>query len=57
MAAVAGSVAEEVLYAMLTVAELKRAHVNNGGGDIAIIWAPGPTTISASWTGQTSRTF
>ena len=39
MAAVAGSVAEEIIYAMLTVAELKRAHVNNGG-DIAIHLAP-----------------
>jgi ApbE superfamily uncharacterized protein (UPF0280 family) len=39
MAAVAGSVAEEVLYAMLTVAELERAHVNNGG-DIAIHLGP-----------------
>ena len=35
MAAVAGSVAEEILYAMITVASLERAHVNNGG-DIAI---------------------
>ncbi len=39
MAAVAGSVAEEVLYAMVTVAEVKRAHVNNGG-DIAIHLGP-----------------
>lgn len=39
MAAVAGSVAEEIIYAMLTVAELQRAHVNNGG-DIAIHLAP-----------------
>ena len=39
MAAVAGSVAEEVLYAMVTVATLTRAHVNNGG-DIAIHLGP-----------------
>ncbi len=39
MAAVAGSVAEEIIYAMLTVASLERAHVNNGG-DIAIHLAP-----------------
>jgi ApbE superfamily uncharacterized protein (UPF0280 family) len=39
MAAVAGSVAEEVLYAMLTVSTLERAHVNNGG-DIAFHLAP-----------------
>jgi hypothetical protein len=35
MAAVAGSVAEEVLAAMLRVADLDRAYVNNGG-DIAL---------------------
>jgi uncharacterized protein len=39
MAAVAGSVAEEVLYAMVTVAEVERAHVNDGG-DIAIHLTP-----------------
>lgn len=39
MAAVAGSVAEEILYAMVTVAVLDRAHVNNGG-DIAIHLGP-----------------
>jgi ApbE superfamily uncharacterized protein (UPF0280 family) len=39
MAAVAGSVAEEILYAMVTVADLDRAHVNNGG-DIAIHLGP-----------------
>ena len=39
MAAVAGAVAEEVLYAMVTVATLERAHVNNGG-DIAIHLGP-----------------
>ena len=35
MAAVAGAVAEEILDAMLCVAELSRAYVNNGG-DIAL---------------------
>jgi ApbE superfamily uncharacterized protein (UPF0280 family) len=35
MAAVAGSVAEEILGAMLAVAQLQRAYVNNGG-DIAL---------------------
>lgn len=39
MAAVAGSVAEEILYAMVTVGSLERAHVNNGG-DIAIHLGP-----------------
>lgn len=39
MAAVAGSVAEELLYTMLTAAKLDRAHVNNGG-DIAIHLGP-----------------
>ncbi len=39
MAAVAGSVAEEILYAMITVSTLDRAHVNNGG-DIAIHLGP-----------------
>ena len=39
MAAVAGSVAEEILYAMVTVAKLEKAHVNNGG-DIAIHLGP-----------------
>ena len=39
MAAVAGSVAEEILYAMVTVADLEKAHVNNGG-DIAIHLGP-----------------
>ena len=39
MAAVAGAVAEEVLYAMVTVATLERAHVNNGG-DIALHLGP-----------------
>lgn len=40
MAAVAGSVAEEVLAAMLAAAPLARAYVNNGG-DIALHLAPG----------------
>src|SRR4029077_18838644 len=31
MAAVAGAVAEEILAAMLSVADLSRAYVNNGG--------------------------
>ena len=40
MAAVAGSVAEEVLGAMLSAAQLRRAYVNNGG-DIALHLADG----------------
>jgi ApbE superfamily uncharacterized protein (UPF0280 family) len=40
MAAVAGSVAEEVLGAMLGAAQLERAYVNNGG-DIALHLADG----------------
>jgi ApbE superfamily uncharacterized protein (UPF0280 family) len=40
MAAVAGSVAEEILAAMLRVAPLDRAYVNNGG-DIALHLADG----------------
>jgi ApbE superfamily uncharacterized protein (UPF0280 family) len=40
MAAVAGSVAEHVLGAMVEAAPLSRAHVNNGG-DIALHLAPG----------------
>jgi ApbE superfamily uncharacterized protein (UPF0280 family) len=40
MAAVAGSVAEEILGAMLHVAQLDRAYVNNGG-DIALHLADG----------------
>ena len=40
MAAVAGSVAEEMLAAMLAAAPLTRAFVNNGG-DIALHLAPG----------------
>jgi ApbE superfamily uncharacterized protein (UPF0280 family) len=40
MAAVAGSVAEEILGAMTAAADLSRAYVNNGG-DIALHLAPG----------------
>jgi ApbE superfamily uncharacterized protein (UPF0280 family) len=40
MAAVAGAVAEEILGAMLSEAQLKRAYVNNGG-DIALHLADG----------------
>jgi uncharacterized protein len=40
MAAVAGSVAEEILAAMLSAARLSRAYVNNGG-DIALHLDPG----------------
>jgi ApbE superfamily uncharacterized protein (UPF0280 family) len=40
MAAVAGSVAEEILEAMTKAAALSRAYVNNGG-DIALHLAPG----------------
>jgi hypothetical protein len=40
MAAVAGSVAEEILGAMVDVARLERAYVNNGG-DIALHLADG----------------
>lgn len=40
MAAVAGAVAEHVLAAMMEVADLRRAVVNNGG-DIALHLAPG----------------
>jgi hypothetical protein len=40
MAAVAGAVAEEILGAMLSVAQLQRAYVNNGG-DIALHLAEG----------------
>jgi uncharacterized protein len=40
MAAVAGSVAEEILGAMTAAARLSRAYVNNGG-DIALHLAPG----------------
>ena len=40
MAAVAGAVAEEILSAMLSAAQLERAYVNNGG-DIALHLADG----------------
>jgi uncharacterized protein len=40
MAAVAGAVAEEILLAMTSVADLRRAYVNDGG-DIALHLAPG----------------
>jgi uncharacterized protein len=40
MAAVAGAVAEEILYAMTSNAELSRAYVNDGG-DIALHLQPG----------------
>jgi ApbE superfamily uncharacterized protein (UPF0280 family) len=40
MAAVAGSVAEDVLAAMTAAADLRRAYVNNGG-DIAVALGPG----------------
>ena len=40
MAAVAGAVAEEILAAMTSAAELSRAYVNNGG-DIALHLVPG----------------
>ena len=40
MAAVAGSVADEVLAAMVRTAEIERAYINNGG-DIALHLAPG----------------
>jgi len=40
MAAVAGSVAEEILESMVSVAKPSRAHVNDGG-DIALHLAPG----------------
>ena len=43
MAAVAGSVAQEILAAMVAAGELSRASVNNGG-DIALHLAPGART-------------
>ena len=46
MAAVAGSVADEVLAAMRAGAELSRAYVNNGG-DIALFLAPGTSFDTA----------
>jgi uncharacterized protein len=44
MAAVAGAVAEEILEAMTTAAELSRAYVNDGG-DIALYLSPGEKFI------------
>ena len=46
MAAVAGSVADTILAAMVAGADLRRAYVNNGG-DIALHLAPGATFRSA----------
>lgn len=46
MAAVAGSVADEVLNAMRQATPLRRAYVNNGG-DIALHLEPGETFTSA----------
>ena len=46
MAAVAGAVADEVLAAMVGAADLRRAHVNNGG-DIALWLSPGETYSAA----------
>jgi len=46
MAAVAGSVADAVLSAMLAATPLRRAYVNNGG-DIALHLAPGETFTAA----------
>jgi ApbE superfamily uncharacterized protein (UPF0280 family) len=50
MAAVAGGVADEMLCAMCTSAELSRAYVNNGG-DIALHLADGETFSIASANG------
>lgn len=46
MAAVAGSVADEILHAMRQATPLRRAYVNNGG-DIALHLAPGERFKSA----------
>lgn len=46
MAAVAGSIADEVLAAMVAKADVTRAYVNNGG-DIALYLAPGTTFKTA----------
>lgn len=52
MAAVAGSVADEVLGAMLDGGRLERAYVNNGG-DIALYLAPGRSlTLAIAGTGH-----
>jgi ApbE superfamily uncharacterized protein (UPF0280 family) len=45
MAAVAGAVAEEILYTMTSAARLLRAYVNNGG-DIALHLAPGEQFVA-----------
>src|SRR5258705_8245904 len=47
MSAVAGAVAEEILGAMLAVAPLTRAYVNNGGGT-ARLFTPRQTTTSTT---------
>ena len=47
MAAVAGSVADELMAVMLDAAELERAYVNDGG-DIAVHCAPARRSTSAS---------
>ena len=49
MAAVAGSVAQEILGAMLGAARLERAYVNNGG-DIALHLAPGQSLEAGVFT-------
>ncbi|MEI5679227.1 MULTISPECIES: UPF0280 family protein [unclassified Mesorhizobium] len=52
MAAVAGSVAEEILAAMLAGRTLQKAYINNGG-DIALHLAPGETmTLAIAGTGH-----
>lgn len=53
MAAVAGSVADEVLAAMRSATPLSRAYVNNGG-DIAVHLAPGHSFVTgmAGYDGQ-----
>jgi ApbE superfamily uncharacterized protein (UPF0280 family) len=48
MAAVAGSVADEILAALCAGTDLDRAYVNNGG-DIAFHLAPGQTLSAAIW--------
>ncbi|MDX1716028.1 MAG: UPF0280 family protein [Anderseniella sp.] len=53
MAAVAGSVADELLDAMLAAASLRRAYVNNGG-DIALYLAQGQRFSIASANGHVS---
>lgn len=51
MAAVAGAVAEEILHAMTSTAELSRAYVNNGG-DIAIHLTGNELFVAASPAGK-----